>query len=143
MAPIVVGGRVDSGRDAPTRWGVMLVWFMRVTALLWIALGLFYWTLILEPGAVGAQASPFMAASHARQAAIVFFATLDLVAAVGLWLIAPWGGVVWLFTALAEIVVAGVLPQLGVAHGAALTVDSALVAVFFGLNIMAAREQDA
>ena len=33
---------------------------------------------------------------RALQGAIVFFAAVDLLAAVGLWLAAPWGGVLWL-----------------------------------------------
>ena len=38
------------------------------------------------------------------QATIVFFAAVDLLAAVGLWLAAPWGGVLWLLCAAIEAV---------------------------------------
>ena len=37
--------------------------------------------------------------------AIVFFAVLDLIAGVGLWLATPWGGVLWLLIASAQIFV--------------------------------------
>ena len=37
------------------------------------------------------------------QATIVFFACFDLLAAVGLWLAAPWGGAIWLLCAVVEV----------------------------------------
>lgn len=141
--PILIGasGPLESGGQG-TRWGLMLVWFMRIVALLWFALGLFYWLWILEPGP-GAAGSAFLALPLARQGSIVFFAVLDFVAAIGLWLSTPWGGVVWLFTALTEIVLASVLPELSLGHATALGVNGALIVVYFLLNIFAAREQQA
>ena len=117
---------------------------MRLTAVAWIGFGLFYWAQILAPGPGGPETSAFLDMPLARQTGVVFFATLDFVAAIGLWLVAPWGGVVWLFTALSEIVAAGVLPhlRLGLGPGVSLPLNAALVAAFFLLNFMAAREQD-
>ena len=45
-----------------------------------------------------------------RGAAVIYFAVFDLVAAVGLWLATPWGGVIWLFGTLTQIFVAIALP---------------------------------
>ncbi len=42
--------------------------------------------------------------------ATIFFAVIDLVAAVGLWLVAPWGGVVWLLTLMAQVFVVSIKP---------------------------------
>ncbi|MBL8589449.1 MAG: hypothetical protein JNK46_13030 [Methylobacteriaceae bacterium] len=139
--PILIGatGPVEAGGGA-ARWGLMLVWFMRIVALLWFALGLFYWVWILEPGP-GASGSAFLTLPLARQGAIVFFAVMDFVAAIGLWLAAPWGGVVWLFTALTEIVLAALAPELSLGHATALGVNGALIVIYFLLNIFAAREQ--
>jgi hypothetical protein len=143
-APPIVFGAAREGGDDGRRWGRALMWFMRIVALLWIGFGLYYWSLILGPGQAGVEGSVFLDMPLARQTGVVFFATLDLVAAIGLWLVAPWGGVVWLFTALSEIVAAGVLPHLGLGlgQGISLSFNAALVGVFFLLNIMAAREQD-
>jgi hypothetical protein len=143
MAPITIGavtGKGGGGEGA--RWGLLLVWFMRVVALTWIALGLYYWSWIMETGTGGPSASAFLQLPIARQGAILFFAVFDFVAAIGLWLLTPWGGIVWLFTALVEIVLSTVLPQLGVGHAAALVVNGALIVMFFGLNIMASREHE-
>jgi hypothetical protein len=142
LAPIAIGAVAGRTSGQGTRWGLMLVWFMRVVALLWIALGLYYWSWILEPGKAGVSSSAFLELPLARQGAVVFFAVLDFIAAVGLWLLTPWGGIVWLFTALVEIVLSTVLPQLGVGHAAALALNGALILMFFGLNIMAARDDE-
>ena len=45
------------------------------------------------------------------QTATVFFAVIDLVAAVGLWLAAAWGAVVWLTAAVSMAAVELFFPQ--------------------------------
>ena len=65
------------------RWNFILVWFMRMLALIWIAKGLGYWAVIL--GADSAP-MPFESRSTGFQATTIYFAIIDLVAAVGLWL---------------------------------------------------------
>ena len=45
------------------------------------------------------------------QAATIFFAVIDLVAAVGLWLAAAWGGVVWLTAAISMAAIELFFPQ--------------------------------
>lgn len=139
---ILIGGGASkaAGRDSP-RWGLLLIWFMRLTAAFWLALGLYYWAVIL--GKLDLAGAAFLSLSLSRQTAVVFFATLDLVAAVGLWLATPWGGVVWLFTALAEIALAGTLPRIEGVQMAALAVNGALVGIYFVLNFFAARDRDA
>lgn len=129
---------VPARGEQGARWGVMLIWFMRVVAVIWLALGLVYWLLILDPAALGAPA--FETSRLARQGAVVFFAVLNCVAAIGLWLAAPWGGVVWLFTALSEIALAIVLPGVGFHGQAALILNGALIGIYFVLNFFAARE---
>ena len=42
---------------------------------------------------------PFADLPMGRQSAIIYFAVIDFVAAVGLWLTSAWGGVVWLLAA--------------------------------------------
>ena len=45
------------------------------------------------------------------QTATIFFAVIDLVAAVGLWLAAAWGAVVWLTAAVSMAAVEVLFPQ--------------------------------
>ena len=58
--------------------------------------------------------------------ATIFFAVLNPVAAVGLWLVAPWGGVVWLLTLIAQFFVALLKPSFFLFGGALKFVDAVL-----------------
>ncbi|MGO9391994.1 DUF6163 family protein [Rhodoblastus sp.] len=105
FAAIHVG--VKAGPDAQEeRWTFFLTVFFRLVALLWIFEGLEQWRRILAP-----DADSFLDYSTGSVAATIFFAVLNLIAAVGLWLVAPWGGVVWLLTLLAQVFVASIKPS--------------------------------
>ncbi len=96
-----------AGIDAEAnRAGLFLVVFMRLLAGLWVIQGLLQWSAILLP-----PEPLFDNVSALRGAAVIFFATVNLVAAVGLWLATPWGGVIWLLGAIAQILVAVALPE--------------------------------
>src|SRR3712207_2624902 len=90
-------GLEDRPASRAVRWNFILVWFMRMMALMWIAKGLGYWAVIL--GADNAP-TPFEARSTGFQATTIYFAIIDLVAAVGLWLTSTWGGVLWLLAVM-------------------------------------------
>src|SRR5437588_4148854 len=102
---IVIGERAKDAEE--TRWGMLLVLFMRIVAVLWVYQGLVQWHVILS-----AEQSIFDVLPVQTTIAVVFFAVLDLLAAVGMWLAAPWGGVLWLLTAVARASVAVLLPGL-------------------------------
>lgn len=114
------------------RGGFWLVVFMRILAVLWIAQGLWQWgALLLSP-------EPVLDNGHATQgAAVVVFAVLDPIAAVGLWLAAPWGGALWLLSALAQAVSILVVPGLFSPLWAA--ADLLLIGVYFFLIWRASR----
>lgn len=78
-----------------------LVVFVRVLAILYMISGLERWATILGPLAPNGD---FLSLPTDHLVATVFFAVADLVAAVGLWLLASWGTVVWLISALTEVV---------------------------------------
>ena len=67
---------------------------MRLLALLWIVKGLSAWAAILGRRTPGRPT--FEARSPAARRRSIYFAVIDLVAAVGLWLASTWGGVMWL-----------------------------------------------
>ncbi len=103
-AAIRLGEAVRIDGEA-NRAALYLVVFMRLLAGLWVIQGLLQWNAILLP-----PEPLFDRVSALRCAAVIFFATVNLVAAVGLWLATPWGGVIWLLAAVAQIVVALALP---------------------------------
>jgi uncharacterized membrane protein (DUF2068 family) len=136
-------GRVDSrgpmrlaetARNAASgiAWGLVLVIFMRLLAMLWVVQGLLQWVAVLLP-----QEALFDHVSALWSAAVMFFAVFDLVAAVGLWLATPWGGVIWLFGALAQILAAVAIP--GFFSLAWISADILLIGTYFGLTWLAGQ----
>jgi len=66
---------------------------------------------------------------------------IDLVAAVGLWLSAPWGAVVWLTAAVSMIVVEVFFPLIYGDLVTVLLLEPAAIIAYLVLAILAAREQ--
>ena len=119
-------------------WTNALVWYMRTLAWVWVAKGLFNWSLVL--GAMPGYGD-FTALPRPLQGSVVFFAAVDLLAAVGLWLAAPWGGVVWLLCAAIETV-SPALGVRGMVSGVLVVgVNLALMAFYFFLSWQAGQER--
>jgi hypothetical protein len=126
-AAIRVGESQASQREQ-TRWGTILVIFMRMIAALWICQGLAEWAKVLLPGESFLTTLP----SGAAAAAVIFFAIADLLAAVGLWLATPWGGALWLLAAFLQIIVVATLPNFYSGFWA--VVDVILIVLYFVLT---------
>ncbi len=124
--------------NGATRWGLFLVVFMRVIAALWLIQGLAQWRVILAPSDLPLDSLPSLEAG-----AVVFFAVTNLVAAVGLWLAAPWGGVLWLFAVSAQMFMIGFLPGTIEGGRVLLALDVGLIVTYFVLTWYAAQERDA
>ncbi|GJE38853.1 DUF6163 family protein [Methylobacterium persicinum] len=134
----LLGDRIE--RDAsppPSTWDTALIWFMRLTALAWLAKAIFAWATILDvrPGAQPFEAEPF-----GRQAAIVYFAVVDAVAASGLWLTSAWGGVLWLLAVTSGLTLAILTPQLVPISTPLLIFGVLVVLIYFLLSWLAAKE---
>jgi len=126
--------------DAPTalRWTMMLVWFMRTMAVVWIAKGLFAWTIVLG---INHAVADFRELPIVAQALIGFFAVADLMAAVGLWLAAPWGGVLWLICAATEVMASTLGAGASMTGIVGIVLDGVLIVIYFALNWLAANER--
>ena len=74
------------------------------------------------------------------QSATVFFAVIDLVAAVGLWLAAPWGAVVWLTSVISMAAVEALFPQIYGGSLWVIIIELTLLGVYLSLALLAARE---
>jgi hypothetical protein len=71
----------------------------------------------------------------------VFFAVLDLVAAVGLWLAAAWGAVVWLTSVISMAAVEIIFPTVYGGSIAVVVIEMALLIIYLALALVAARER--
>src|ERR1700758_686522 len=78
--------RIDGDENAWTR---RLVLFLRVMAILSILKGLYHWAQVT--GFIGGEEEAFENQPMAWQTATVYFAGIELVAAVGLWVPHPRG----------------------------------------------------
>ena len=122
-----------------TPWTGRLVLFLRVMAMVSLVKGIYHWSLVLGIG--DGNGATFEQASMPWQAATVFFAVIDLVAAVGLWLAAAWGGVVWLTAAISMAAIELFFPQV---YGGRLWVaipEFLAIFIYIGLALMAGRER--
>lgn len=136
LEPVQAGGV-----NAPGSWAEYLVLFLRVMAVVSLSKGLYHWGQVCGIGATADGG--FEAHTVGWRTATVFFAVIDLVAAVGLWLAAPWGAVVWLTSAVSMAMVEVFFPQ--VFGGSILIVffEAALLVLYLWLAIHAARERPA
>src|SRR5262249_19921207 len=91
------------------KWTGRLVLFLRGMACLSLVKGLYHWSVVCGIGA--STDAGFADYQTPYQSVTVFFAVIDLVAAVGLWLAAPWGAVVWLTSVVSMVAVELLFPQ--------------------------------
>ena len=125
--------------ETEEQWTVWFMRFLRVMAVVSLVKGLYHWALI-----VGVGQGPFSAFevnSTAWQAASMYFAVIDLVAAVGLWLAAAWGGVVWLTATISMAAVELFFPQVYGGRILVIIVELVMLIAYFALAIAAARER--
>jgi hypothetical protein len=121
------------------RWTARLILYVRIMAVASMLKGLYHWALVCGVGS--GLDSYFELAPLPWRAATIFFAVIDLVAAVGLWLAAAWGGVVWLTAAISMAAVEVLFPQI---YGGAVWVVSAelaSVSIYLVLALLAGRER--
>jgi hypothetical protein len=120
------------------QWTRRLILFLRVMAGVSMLKGIYHWTLVCGIGVD--QSQLFELHSIAWETATVFFAVIDLVAAVGLWLAAAWGAVIWLMAIASMLAVEIFFPQ--VFGGGLLTVaaEICLLGLYLFLALKSAQE---
>jgi len=120
-----------------TGWTGRLVVFLRVMACVSMLKGLYHWAAVC--GIIGEEGG-FEAHIPSWQATTVFFSVIDLVAAVGLWLVAPWGAVVWLTSTVTMIVVHVFFDQVYGTDLLVIMVGALAILAYLALSVLAARE---
>lgn len=121
------------------RWPFWLVVFLRAMAGLSLLKGLFHWAVVCGFGAPSHTGFESYPAPY--QVATAFFAVIDLVAAVGLWLAAPWGAVIWLTSVVSMAAVEILFPQIFGGSVVVIGIEFVLLVAYIVLAILAAREQ--
>jgi hypothetical protein len=134
LEPVRVGKAASRGT-----WTEYLVLFLRIMAAISMIKGLYHWSQVVGIGVSRDQA--FEMRGIAWQTATVFFAVLDLVAAVGLWLAAAWGAVVWLTSVVSMAAVEIFFPNVYGGSVFIILIEATLLGMYLFLAIMSARER--
>jgi hypothetical protein len=132
---------ISSGRTKTDEnvWTRRLVLFLRIMSVFSVAKGLYHWAQVT--GFVGGEDDAFLNQTMAWQTATVYFAVIELVAAVGLWLATPWGAVVWLTTVVSMAVIELMFPAIYGGNLAIVGFETAMLTAYLALAWMAARER--
>jgi hypothetical protein len=128
--------RIESDDNVWTR---RLVLFLRIMAVLSVIKGLYHWAQVT--GFIGGEEDAFENQPMAWQAATVYFAVIELVAAVGLWLATPWGAVVWLTTVVSMAVIELMFPGIYGGSLMVVSVEALMLGAYLALAWMSARER--
>jgi hypothetical protein len=147
--PRTIGRRQPIDPDQPVHagdegapsdlWAQRLVTFLRAMAGVSMLKGLYHWAIVC--GIDAPTAGGFADYPTPYQSATAFFAVIDLVAAVGLWLAAPWGAVVWLTSIISMIAVEMLFPQIYGGRILLIIIEFGLLGTYLVLALRAAREQ--
>ncbi|MBV1704687.1 MAG: hypothetical protein KGQ28_07755 [Hyphomicrobiales bacterium] len=124
--------------SARTLWRRRYALFLRIVGLIWLVKGVGQWAIV-----VGAdpRAAAFAALPTDLKATTAFFACIDPLAGLGLWLVSAWGGALWIAAAGIEIALA--LSAYGGPAGIAVALlDAILIAAYLALSWIAAAEAD-
>ena len=140
LARDVIQDRIEDRPAAPSimRWTFVLTWFMRILALLWIMKGLSAWAVILG---IWTPAGQFEMRSTGYQATVIYFALIDLIAAVGLWMASTWGGIMWLLAIMSQLILAAFFPGIVQASTTTMVFFVSLIAAYLVLSWVAAHEK--
>src|ERR1700748_2790892 len=128
--------RIESDENVWTR---RLVLFLRIMAVISVIKGLYHWAQVT--GFIGGEKEPSETQPMAWQTATVYFAVIELVAAVGLWLATPWGAVVWLTTVVSMAVIELMFPGIYGGSLVVVGVEMLFLTGYLALAWMAARER--
>ena len=126
-------------RETRGLWTNRLIWFLRAMAAVSMIKGLYHWAVIIGIG--DGPGSTFETSPIAWQAATMFFAVIDPVAGVGLWLAAAWGGVVWLTTTISMAAIELLFPQIFGGRIIMVLAELAAIFTYVWLTLMAGRER--
>lgn len=121
-------------------WQRRVVLYLRILAGFLLLKTVYSWTLIC--GIWDGESSRFQGLSLAAQSAVIWAAIMNPVGAVGLWLGAAWGVVLWLVTTVVQILINASAPE-GVGRlFIVAAVETVLVAIYAYLTYRAGNEAD-
>jgi len=120
-------------------WQRRLLLFQRIAGGFMMFKGLMQWAALL--GVADGGGTRFLELPLDAQVAIVFFAIVDIISGVGLWLGSTWGGALWLIAAALQVVAGISFVQLSGFVVLLTILEIVLVAVYIATRFMAHFEE--
>lgn len=121
-------------------WRQRLILYQRIAGAFMIFKGLTHWSSLIGIG--DGPASQFLSMPLDAQAATVFFAVIDVVAGVALWLGSTWGAMLWLLAAALQIVADVVVLELSGFNVLLTIIEVLLVAGYVLIRFMVHMEAE-
>jgi uncharacterized membrane protein len=78
---------------------------------------------------------------YVRFALFGILTVASIIACVGLWLLAPWGAVLWLVIVAADALIYFLLPNLGIISITILLLNAGLVSIYLGMLLQVRRRR--
>jgi hypothetical protein len=122
--------------DPIERWFIVV---LRIIALVLLVRAIHGWLLIvgiLEHPELGRL---LVADPYVRFALFGILTVASIIACVGLWLLAPWGAVLWLVIVAADALIFFLLPNLGIVSIIIVLTNAGLVSVYLGMLLQVRR----
>jgi hypothetical protein len=134
--PIRVTPEAKQRLDPIERWFIVV---LRLIALVLLARAIFGW-FVLTGFLQAVVASDAIAANPTLHTSLlVVVCTLSVIAAVGLWLLAPWGAVLWLTLVVLDAVLFFTVPGLNIASLTLVLMNAGLITIYLGLLLQVRR----
>lgn len=127
----------DIFKDRPP-WREVFVWYLRILSILLIGAGIIHWARII--GYSPWRGLMFVDMPIEWQVATVYFGVLDLVAAIGLWLTASWGPIIWLLRTLSQVVMHTVFADIFARRPYEISFYLLTILVYLALLVLMERE---
>jgi hypothetical protein len=119
-------------------WRIVLLAFLRVIGATLVIAGIIHWARII--GYVPWRGAYFLEMPTDWRAVTIYYAVFDLAAAVGLWLGASWGVVMWLLVALSQMTMHSLFSDTFGQRPWEITYYIITIITYFGLAYLTERE---
>ncbi len=136
IEPIWVTPPAKQRLDPIERWFVVV---LRLIAVMLAVRAIYGWLLITGIFVHPELGADLLATPYVRFALFGTVAGACIVAAVGLWLLAPWGAVLWLVIVASDALIFFLLPNLGIVSLTVILMNAGLIAIYLGTLLQVRR----
>lgn len=136
IEPLRVTPKAKERLDPIERWFMVLLRFIGLVLLVRAIYGWFILTGFLQPVSM---VEAMAAHPTLHLSLLVTLCTVSVIAGVGLWLLAPWGAVLWLTLVVADALLFFTVPHLHLVSLTLVMLNAGLITIYLGLLLQVRR----